>query len=132
MALRNLRLSRANLPALAGHLRIPIGDPADLTAGIVHIGVGNFHRAHQAVYLHDLFDRGRRPRLGMVGAGVRDADAAMRARPRAQDWLTTVVEQEAGRSQRAGHRRDDRIPRPGDARGLISRGSPTRRSASCR
>ena len=39
--------------------RAPILSPA-----IVHFGVGNFHRAHQAVYLDDLFNLGREPRLG--------------------------------------------------------------------
>ena len=36
------------------HVALPAYDRAKLTAGIVHIGVGNFHRAHQAVYLDDL------------------------------------------------------------------------------
>ena len=41
-----------------------------LKAGIVHFGVGNFHRAHQAVYLDDLFNAGRDHDWALVGAGV--------------------------------------------------------------
>ena len=68
---------------------------SDLSAGIVHFGVGNFHRAHQAVYLDDLFNAGRDHDWAIVGAGVRDADVAVREKLKEQDWLTTVVEQEA-------------------------------------
>jgi len=93
-----VRLSRRNLSALAARVRVPSYDPADLTAGILHIGVGNFHRAHQAVYLDELFERGCDRDWALVGAGVRADDEAMRRDLAAQDLLTTVVEQEAGRS----------------------------------
>jgi mannitol 2-dehydrogenase len=77
----------------------PRYDASTLTAGIVHFGVGNFHRAHQAVYLDGLFNLGRDHDWALVGAGVRAPDAAMREKLRDQDWLTTVVEQEASGSQ---------------------------------
>nr|WP_035837564.1 mannitol dehydrogenase family protein [Allgaiera indica] len=64
----------------------------DLSPGIVHIGVGNFHRAHQAVYLDRLFEMGKGRDWALVGAGVRTADGAMRERLLGQDLLTTVVE----------------------------------------
>ena len=67
-----------------------------LRAGILHIGVGNFHRAHQAVYLDDLFNRGRDLDWALLGAGVRAGDQAMRSALAPQDWLTTVVELEPG------------------------------------
>lgn len=70
-----------------------------LSAGIVHFGVGNFHRAHQAVYLDRLFQAGRDLDWAVVGAGVTAHDAAMRAALEPQDWLTTVVEQSAARSK---------------------------------
>lgn len=77
---------------------VPAYDRSALRAGIVHFGVGNFHRAHQAVYLDDLFATGTDHDWGLIGAGVRDADEAMRQKLKGQDWLTTVVEQEAGSS----------------------------------
>src|SRR5947208_460416 len=49
-----VKLSAANLTALATLADVPAYDRSTLSAGIVHIGVGNFHRAHQAVYLDDL------------------------------------------------------------------------------
>jgi mannitol 2-dehydrogenase len=94
----SVRLARATLDALPRGVGVPSYEHTDLTAGIVHIGVGNFHRAHQAVYLHELFERGLDRDWGLVGAGVRAEDQAMRRDLAAQDLLTTVVEQEADRS----------------------------------
>jgi len=93
------KLSQANLPAIAQTAAIPRYDRAQLRPGILHIGVGNFHRAHQAVYLDDLFNTGAGLDWAIVGAGVRPADEDMRQKLKAQDWLTTVVDQEADLSQ---------------------------------
>ncbi|MBA8819408.1 mannitol dehydrogenase [Ochrobactrum sp. P6BS-III] len=88
------KLSRATLQSF-DKVHKPGYDPAGLKPGIVHFGVGNFHRAHQAVYLDDLFATGEGHDWALVGAGVRASDDAMRDTLKAQDWLTTVVEQEA-------------------------------------
>ena len=91
----SVKLSLATLANLPAEIIRPKYRRSDLKPGIVHIGVGNFHRAHQAVYLNDLFDAGADHDWALVGAGVRAADIDMRAKLEAQDWLTTVVEQEA-------------------------------------
>ncbi len=88
-------LSRSTLSTLGGTAALPAYDPARLSAGIVHFGVGNFHRAHQAVYLDELFNRGTDLDWAIIGAGVRPTDAMMRETLARQDWLTTVVAQEA-------------------------------------
>ena len=44
----------------------------------ISIGVGNFHRAHQAWYLHRLMQAGKALDWAIIGAGVRPYDAAMR------------------------------------------------------
>ena len=93
-----IQLSRDAFKELSETAAVPSYDPSDLKAGIVHFGVGNFHRAHQAVYLDDLFNLGIDHDWGLVGAGVRQADEGMRQKLMAQDWLTTVVEQEADTS----------------------------------
>src|SRR3546814_12890519 len=67
-------------------------DRARLTPGILHIGLGNFHRAHMATYLDDLFALGEDHDWAILGAGVRPADARMREALKAQDWLSTVIE----------------------------------------
>jgi mannitol 2-dehydrogenase len=51
---------------------------SDIAVGIAHFGVGNFHRAHQAVYLHGLFEQGAARDWGICGIGVLPGDARMR------------------------------------------------------
>ncbi len=85
-------LTLATLGDLPDGVAVPGYARADLTPGIVHIGVGNFHRAHMAVYLDRLFSTGRDHDWAIVGAGIKPFDAARRELLRAQDWLTTVVE----------------------------------------
>jgi mannitol 2-dehydrogenase len=79
-------------PAHPSAPALPAYDRTRLTPGIVHIGLGNFHRAHQAVYLDDLFALGEGHDWAIIGAGVRPADAAMRDALKAQDCLSTVIE----------------------------------------
>ncbi len=87
----------APLPPVA----LPTYDRAKVTPGIVHIGLGNFHRAHMAVYLDDLMNQGLALDWGILGAGVRPADAAMRSAMLAQDCLSTVIELDpAGKTAR--------------------------------
>jgi mannitol 2-dehydrogenase len=92
----SVRLSAATLGQLPDDVPGPRYDRSKLEAGIVHFGIGNFHRAHQAVYLDELFNAGRDHDWAIVGAGVLPSDAAGRARLADQDYLTTVVEQDAG------------------------------------
>ncbi|HKU87564.1 MAG TPA: mannitol dehydrogenase family protein [Casimicrobiaceae bacterium] len=116
-----LRLARDNLAALGTRARIPAYDVADLRAGIVHFGVGNFHRAHQAVYLDDLFESGVDRHWALIGAGVRADDDAMRRDLLSQDLLTTVVEQDVRRSDaRITGSMIDFLP-AGDADAILSR-----------
>lgn len=89
------KLSLATLGSLAKNVAIPAYQKSDIKPGIIHIGVGNFHRAHQAIYLDKLFNLGVDHDWGIVGAGIKHFDAAMRDKLQAQDWLTTVVELDA-------------------------------------
>ncbi len=90
-----VKLAAAALKQMPRDVAVPAYRRADLSPGIVHIGVGNFHRAHQAVYLDDLFATGRDHDWAIVGAGVREFDNEVHDKLAAQDWLTTVVEQDA-------------------------------------
>jgi mannitol 2-dehydrogenase len=80
---------------------LPAYDRSRLTPGIVHIGLGNFHRAHMAVYLDDLFALGEGMDWAIIGAGVRAPDARMRDALMAQDCLSSVIELDpAGKTAR--------------------------------
>lgn len=88
----SVAINQKNLAVLPRDIAIPDYDRAKLTPGFLHFGVGNFHRAHMAVYLDRLFAQGEAHDWAIVGAGVRPANAEMREKLAAQDWLTTVVE----------------------------------------
>jgi mannitol 2-dehydrogenase len=78
----SVKLSAAALARLPAGVAAPKYRRSDLSAGIVHIGVGNFHRAHQAVYLDDLFNADRDHDWAIIGAGVRDPDVTVREKLR--------------------------------------------------
>lgn len=86
------RISSATLNDLPEGVSVPTYDRSAITPGIVHIGLGNFHRAHQSWYLHRLMQQGVAMDWGIIGAGVRAGDAAQRDRLAAQDYLTTLIE----------------------------------------
>lgn len=87
-------LSLATLDRIAPRAAVPAYRRDQLKPGILHFGVGNFHRAHQAVYLDQLFNAGEDLDWAILGAGTMPSDAAMREKLGAQDYLTTVVEQD--------------------------------------
>ena len=80
---------------MANALGVPAYARDSLTPGIVHFGIGNFHRAHQAMYLDKLFELGEGHDWAIIGAGVRQSDAEMRQKLEAQDFLTTLIERDA-------------------------------------
>ncbi|MEP2031359.1 MAG: mannitol dehydrogenase family protein [Paracoccaceae bacterium] len=115
------KLSNAVLNDLADGVSGPNYNRAAITPGIVHIGLGNFHRAHQAWYLHRLMQQGEAMDWGIIGAGVRASDEEQRQRLAAQDYLTTLVELDPkGRSAEIVGSMVDFIPVEEDNAALIS------------
>ena len=72
----------------------PHYDRSGLRVGIAHVGVGGFHRAHQAMYLDRLMNAGEAFDWAICGLGVMPADRGMRDALRAQDHLYTLVEKD--------------------------------------
>lgn len=83
-----MRLSNASLNHLPGQIRRPGYDRTRVSPGIVHLGIGAFHRAHQAVVIDDLLASGATD-WGIVGASLRSADTYDALAP--QDCLYTVA-----------------------------------------
>jgi len=83
-------LSPESLSRLDDRIATPSYDRDGLGAGIVHIGVGGFHRAHQAVYLDDLCRAGA-SEWSITGAGVLPGDSHMADVMAAQDCLYALV-----------------------------------------
>ena len=69
----------------------PAYDRDLVTPGVVHFGVGGFHRAHQAMYLDRLMNQGLALDWGICGVGVMPADQKMKEVLQAQDGLYTLV-----------------------------------------
>src|SRR6476659_5688067 len=82
-------LNTANLGSLA--IPVPSYDRSQVSTGIVHFGVGGFHRAHQAMYLDRLMEQGAALDWGICGVGVMPFDLKMREAMEAQDCLYTLV-----------------------------------------
>jgi mannitol 2-dehydrogenase len=90
-----IRLGQARLAEIAlSGIPVPTYDRARLDPAIVHVGVGGFHRAHLAVYVHELATRGSG--WGIVGLGMLAGDAKMAAALSGQDCLYTLIEKGDG------------------------------------
>lgn len=81
------RLSNASLKQLGADIAIPDYDRKAITPGIVHLGIGAFHRTHQAVYLDDLL--AKNSDWGIIGASLRRPDTKQALDP--QDGLYTLA-----------------------------------------
>jgi mannitol 2-dehydrogenase len=84
-------LTSSTLPELPFALSKPSYDRSALTAGIVHFGVGGFHRAHQAMYLDRLMNAGHALDWAICGVGILPGDAKMKQVMDEQDCLYTLV-----------------------------------------
>ena len=69
----------------------PTYDRESVGSGIVHLGVGGFHRAHEAMYVDALLNQGLAAGWGITGVGLRAPDRRMLEAMQAQDCLYTLV-----------------------------------------
>jgi mannitol 2-dehydrogenase len=86
-----MRLDASTLERLPAALARPNYDRGRVSVGIVHLGVGGFHRAHQAMYLDRLLNDGQAMDFGICGVGLLPADRRMAEVMHAQDGLYTLV-----------------------------------------
>ena len=83
-ALCTAALQNAQIP-------VPTYDRTAVTTGIVHFGVGAFHRSHEAMYLDRLMNQGQALDWGICGVGVLPSDRRMQRVMADQDCLYTLV-----------------------------------------
>ncbi|GAA3128682.1 mannitol dehydrogenase family protein [Streptosporangium carneum] len=86
-----IALTQETAGALPVEVAAPSYDRSKLTVGIVHFGVGGFHRAHQAMYVDRLMNDGLAHDWAICGVGLLPGDARMRDALAAQDGLYTLV-----------------------------------------
>jgi fructuronate reductase len=82
------RLSARTLAGLPASVVRPHYERGRLGSGVVHLGIGAFHRAHQAVYLDELIGR-HRGAFGILGVSLRHANVRDALEP--QDGLYTFL-----------------------------------------
>jgi mannitol 2-dehydrogenase len=87
-----LPLNENNLESIQSTVLKPNYIRSNLSAGILHIGVGNFHRAHLSWYLHRLMQKDLAKDWAIIGSGITQYDVKMREGLQAQDFLTTLIE----------------------------------------
>jgi fructuronate reductase len=86
------QLSNANVQTLPVDVRRPAYDRSTQRTGIVHFGIGAFHRAHQAVYTDDAMAAGDRD-WAISGVSLRSPDVRDALQP--QDGLYSVTERDS-------------------------------------
>ncbi|RON69455.1 mannitol dehydrogenase family protein [Pseudomonas fluorescens] len=87
-----MKLNQQNLHRLAAPVQLPAYSLRDTRQGIAHIGVGGFHRAHQAYYTDALMNTGEALDWAICGVGLRAEDRRARDDLKEQDYLFTLFE----------------------------------------
>lgn len=88
---KTIPLRQQTLPQLSSDMHPPRYDRSKLKAGIVHVGVGGFHRSHEAYYTDELLRSGGGLEWGICGVGLRETDRKMASVLHAQDCLYTLI-----------------------------------------
>jgi mannitol 2-dehydrogenase len=91
-------LCEANLSKLDKRIRLPGYERAGLARGMLHLGVGGFHRAHQAAYTDEVLAAGERA-WGILGVGILKQDERMRDALNSQDCLYTLVSKSRSKTE---------------------------------
>ncbi|WP_405397637.1 mannitol dehydrogenase family protein [Maribacter sp. Asnod2-G09] len=88
---KEIMLNKENLATLSKQIPIPTFNRKSLKAGIVHVGVGGFHRAHEAYYTHLLQEKEGASDWGICGIGLRKGDQKIHDVLQKQDGLYTLI-----------------------------------------
>ncbi len=88
-------LNNQTLGQISADVAVPRYDRSAVRSGIVHLGVGGFHRAHEAMYVDSLLDSGTATEWGITGVGLLPQDRQMHEVMHAQDCLYTLMVKKA-------------------------------------
>lgn len=90
----SIALNQENLGSLPPNVKVPSYDRDLVSTSIVHIGVGNFHRSHEAYYTNELMERYGVLDCGICGVGLLDYDRRIYNILKDQDGLYTLMTKE--------------------------------------
>lgn len=94
------RLCEATLDRLPAEVERPTYDREAVTTGIVHLGIGAFHRAHQAVYTDRILAED--PRWGILGVSLRSGETRDALSPQDGLWTVATVDASGARHRVVG------------------------------
>ncbi len=92
--MKSSKLNKENLAEFADKVSIPGYDRSSVKAGIVHVGIGGFHRAHQAYYTDQLLHDEINKNWGICGVALLDFDKKIYNTLKEQDGLYTLIVKE--------------------------------------
>ncbi|MBU2938551.1 mannitol dehydrogenase family protein [Lacinutrix sp. C3R15] len=92
--MENLKLNNKNLSAISERVATPKYDRATIKTGIVHVGIGGFHRAHEALYTDELLQDESVKDWGICGVALLDFDTKIYNTLKEQDGLYTLIVKE--------------------------------------
>ena len=92
--MESLKLNAQNINQFADRVAVPKYDRTSVKAGIVHIGIGGFHRAHQAFFTDQLLHTKGNENWGICGIALLDFDKKIFNTLKEQDGLYTLVVKE--------------------------------------
>ncbi len=84
-------LNQKNLNPITNRITCPTYDRNKIKLGMVHIGVGGFHRSHQALYTHKLLEKFNVSEWGICGIGLREGDRKIHDVLKKQNGLYTLI-----------------------------------------
>ncbi len=94
-------LNAENLASLSEDVSLPSYDRDQIKTSILHIGVSNFHRSHQAYYVHELIDKYKELNYGICGVDLLESDRRIYSVLKDQDGLYTHFTKENNGAHKA-------------------------------
>ncbi|MCW2120863.1 mannitol dehydrogenase family protein [Flavobacterium sp. 7A] len=94
-------LTAENLSSLPTDVSVPSYDRNQINTSILHIGVSNFHRSHQAYYVHELIDKYKELNYGICGVDLLESDRKIYSVLKDQDGLFTLYTKEKNGAHKA-------------------------------
>ncbi|MDO6737446.1 mannitol dehydrogenase family protein [Wenyingzhuangia sp. 2_MG-2023] len=92
--MKSYQLNNQNLAKFKDQVAIPTYDRSQVKTGIVHVGIGGFHRAHQALYTDQLLHQPNNSDWGICGVALLEFDLKIYQTLKDQDGLYTLVVKE--------------------------------------
>ncbi|QXP52044.1 MULTISPECIES: mannitol dehydrogenase family protein [unclassified Cellulophaga] len=92
--MKSFKLNSDNLSQFADSAAVPTYDRSDVKVGIVHVGIGGFHRAHEAYYTDQLLHKEGNKDWGICGVALLDFDQKIYQTLKDQEGLYTLIVKE--------------------------------------